>query len=373
MTYWLCQSDEQTDRQSILDLWQRNLPGSSPERYHWFYESGPAAGLLLHAADGRPVGSIGLMRRTLLAGGRVLRAGQAIDLNVDGDHRTVGPALQLARAATAAIARGELSLIYGFPNRRSEAVFRRLGYRVLGEIERWVRPLSGRALIQRSPWPRLLGGAAGLVDPILWLHDLWLRGARLGARARPRGTSVSPVLAATVADDPRHPPLRFEATERFDARFDRFWRRAAAPPAIVGGRTAAYLNWRFGQSPQALHRTLCLVDARGELAAYLVYSRRAGAVSIGDFLYAQAADFDLLLAEFLRRMRRERADTVSATYLGHPAIGQALARFGFWRRPSPGKAVIYADPHGGAAPPAGCDLFDPANWHLTRADLDTDE
>jgi hypothetical protein len=369
MTYCVCQPHEQTDRQSILELWQRNLPGSSPKRYRWLYESGPASSLLLHAADGRAVGSIGLMRRTLLAQGRPLPAGQAIDLNVDGDHRTIGPALQLARAATAAITRGELSLIYGFPNRRSEAVFRRLGYRVLGELQRWVRPLSGRAVIQRSPWPRLLRGAAALVDPILWLQDLWLR----GAGGRPGGTGGSPVLVGTAADGLRRRPLRFEATDRFDARFDRFWRRAAAPAAIVGERSAAYLTWRFGQSPAALHRTLCLLDARGELAAYLVYSRRAGAVSISDFLYAQAADFEILLAEFLRQMRHARADTVSATYLGHPAVGQTLARFGFWRRPSPGKAVLYADPNGPAAPPAGCDLFQPANWHLTRADLDTDE
>ena len=69
-------------------------------------------------------------------------------------------------------------------------------------------------------------------------------------------------------------------------------------------------------------------------------------------------------------MRRERARAVTAVYLGDDAVGRTLRRFGFWKRPSPWKALVCADRQQFAAEMAR--LADPENWYLTRADLDTD-
>ena len=210
MTYTVCETDSAEDRR--VPVWisgGETCPGTSPARYAWLYEAGPASALLLHSGNDQVVGSTGLMRRNLCVFGEMLPAGQAIDLNVDHDHRTIGPALELQRAVIDAVSDGELGLVYGFPNRRSEAVLRRVGYQVLGEVDRWLKPLSCRAAIRRF-CPRLLSQAvAPLVDPLL----------RLGSRE-------------TFCRRP--PGVRVEQLDDFDPRFDRLWEKATGLFPILG-------------------------------------------------------------------------------------------------------------------------------------------
>ena len=51
--------------------------------------------------------SLAMAASTLV--GALLPAGQAIDLNVDQEHRTIGPAVKLQRAVLEAVSRGEAS------------------------------------------------------------------------------------------------------------------------------------------------------------------------------------------------------------------------------------------------------------------------
>src|SRR5260221_2980409 len=100
---YLITPDAPCDRSTILELWGRNLPTAAAGRYAWMYEAGPAQSWLARTADGAVVGSTGLMAREMKFGLTRCRVGQAIDLNVDSDHRTGGPALKLQRAVVAAI------------------------------------------------------------------------------------------------------------------------------------------------------------------------------------------------------------------------------------------------------------------------------
>ena len=88
-----CQSGLKSDRDCILDLWRRNLPDASTERYTWLYDEGPARSWLVRSAEGAAVGAIGLMPRRMRFFGQTTPVGQAIDLNVDKEHRALGPAL----------------------------------------------------------------------------------------------------------------------------------------------------------------------------------------------------------------------------------------------------------------------------------------
>ncbi len=343
MSYTISPSDAASARQAILDLWQRNLPEASAGRYPWLYETGLATGFLLRSAQGGAVGAAGLMRRNFHAFGRPLKAGQAIDLNVDQEHRTIGPALGLQRAVLAAVASGEIDLAYSFPNRQSEPVLRRTGYRPLGDLQRWVKVLSCRAVFDRWGWPRWLArGAARLLDPILprkW-SEVFYR--------RPPGIGLIRV-------------------ESFDARFDRLWQSATRQFPILGERSSAYLNWRFSQCPDQQYRAMGLTDPSGELLGYVVYGRRGETVYVADLLVADARYLDPLLAEFLQLARREKAEVVVVLYIGNPAVCKALARFGFRQRPSGRKAMVYEK-----GDRTHFAVLQPDDWHLTGADIDTD-
>ena len=345
MSYTICQTDALSAREAIVDLWRRNLPEALADRYTWLYETGPATGFLLRSEPGLAVGAAGLMRREFHAFGEPLTAGQAIDLNVDREHRTIGPALALQRAVLKAVESRDIDLAYGFPNRQSEAVLRYAGYRALGELQRWVKPLTCRVAFDRWGWPRWLARSlAILADPIL------------------RGIVTKNFYR-------RRRDIRVEQVDSFDARFDRLWQSARGQWPILGERTSAYLNWRFCRCPDLCYRALCLTGPSGDLLAYVVHGRRGGTVHVADLLFADETYLDPLLTELMRLVRREKAQTLVVLHLGNPAVGQALTRFGFWQRPSGRKAMVYLgrDGEGDTSP-----FANPQNWHLTGADIDTD-
>ena len=346
MSYTISQPDLQRDQACLLDLWQRNLPEASRSRYGWLYETGRATGWLLNCREESAVGSTGLMARTFNAFGEVLEAGQAIDLNVDKAHRTMGPALGLQRAVTATVKRRQFGLVYAFPSAQSESVLRRAGYKVLGGVERWYKPLRCDEVFKDRLRHRLAGKVASTV--------------------------VGSALRVSFPEKLRRRPtdLDVHVTDHFDARFDLLWQAAAGRFPIVGERTSDYLNWRFRRCPNARYRVFCLTGARRELLAYVVYARHEDTVHVNDLFFAEVDNLNYLLAEFLRLMRRQGAKAVVTVYQGSETVSQTLRRFGFWKRPSEWRTMLYVDrewfgPHADA-------VFDPENWHLTRADVDTD-
>src|SRR5262249_28885102 len=94
---------------------------------------------LLLAGD-QVVGTAGLGLRRLFLDGVTAQVGLASDFAVDPEHRSVQPALQLQKAVLACLG-DDLPLIYGLPNRKSSAVFRRLGYQEVGTLRRFVKVL----------------------------------------------------------------------------------------------------------------------------------------------------------------------------------------------------------------------------------------
>lgn len=346
MEYEVCPAQARSDRDTILDLWRRNLPGADEGRFHWLYERGPARVLILRDAQGEAVGSAGMMARTFSAFGRALEGAQAVDLNVDRRHRTIGPALALQKAVIAAAKEDSLAVVYGLPNPQSEPVLRRAGYREIGPFSRWVKPLSVRKMLETARPKWLVGPAVAGVDALLQLASAE------GLDRLPGG-------------------LRVERLAWFDRRVDGLFRKASQRVPIIGQRTAEYLAWRFGASPGAKHHALGLVDTTDRLLAYVVYRRRRGVVCLNDFLAVESHALEVLLTELLRRQRRRAAQAAVANYLGRAEVSAVFRRLGFWRRVLPWKAVLYADPrHCG---PDFEPWWQPDNWHLTRADLDTDE
>ncbi len=372
MSYTIVHPDAQGARDAILELWRRNFPEVPAQRYAWLYEAGPASSFVLRSGQGDAVGAAGLMRRDFRAFGKTVRAGQAIDLNVNQEHRTVGPALSLQRSVLAAVASGEIDLAYGFPNRQSEAVLRHAGYRTLGDLDRWVKPLSCRVAFDRWAWPRPLGRSlAAILDPILrGGHDL-----ASGVRNLFRPAFLPDVSTHFRRSSPT--PFAVQEVHTFDARFDRLWEAAAPQWPILGERTSDYLTWRFSRCPEWRHRAMCLSGSGGELLGYVIYARRGDVVYVADLLVADLRHLEPLLAALVRLMRRQRAKMVVVLYFGRAEVGRALTRLGFWKRPSGRKVMLSVGEKlrmdAVASASAGqTSLCDPANWHLTGADIDTD-
>lgn len=347
MNYVVSEPGVAGERDAIVALWNRNLPMATAERYRWLYETGPSVSWLATTDAGQTVGATGLMRRTMKLGDRICRVGQAIDLNVDHEHRTIGPALKLQRALTGSLAKQDMPLVYAIPSPQADGVMRRIGYKLLGTVDRWTKPLRSEYKLRNYVKFALPAKAAGFVVD---------RALKWGSAERLHRTP---------------PGCRVEIVERFDARFDDLWQAASREFSIIGERNAAYLNWRYEECPDALYRAFCLVDKTNRLLGYLVfYVDAQGFAWISDLLFADPAVLDALLAEFVRYQRSQPVKAIHFTYFGTRIVTDCMQRFGFLKRHSDRRLYAYLAQGGADSDQAA--ILNRENWFLTKADSDTD-
>jgi hypothetical protein len=302
------------DREDVLAIWHGNLGQDArmQAKYDWFYAccpfGEPLLCLLRHLPDGERVGAAAAGPRRMLWQGRAIDAGVLVDLAVAGAHRSLGPALMLQGALAEAGCR-RFGVLYGFPNPKAAAVFKRAGYARLGEIVRHARVLRHARYVARR-LPRLLAPLAGAaLDARAWFRDAWRR----------RGTAR---LDASWAD-------------RADARFDALWARSDHGDALVAVRNAAFAGWRFDASPLASTRYLLLSDPLDRsLHAWFACQAEDGVLHVRDFWSDDAAAGvrETHVNALLRAARRDGHVAVSVEYAGAEAKLAGWHAAGFTER-----------------------------------------
>ncbi len=189
--------------------------------------------------------------------GREIRAGVLVDLAVLPEHRSLGPALILQQGLIEA-GSSKLDLLYGFPNPKAAAVFKRIGYERLTEIVRHVRVLR-HAQYLKQHMPGWLAQPMGLaVDWACAARDLMRRA--FGSR-----------LEAHWAD-------------AADTRMDALWAASRKGNGLVATRDFQHARWRFDASPMASTRYLLLTRGReASLCAWFAVQVEAETLHVRDF------------------------------------------------------------------------------------------
>jgi hypothetical protein len=342
--YTIIKADLDQDREEILKLWRRNLLPYSEARYAWVYASpsGPRSeGWLAKTSSGEVVGFTGLLYRKMKIGDRHFEVGHAVDLVVDPPHRAFGPILGLQRTMIQSIRQRTIPFIYGFPDRRLERIFKRIGYQYLGESERWTKPLRSEDWVKKY--------------------------VSFTSVAKISGRLIDAVLRWNVKDRSYTKPDRgqFEANPEFDERFDDLFLRGAAQYEIVGERTAAHLKWRFEHPQHVPYRTLALSSSSGRLHGYIVFFCQKGVARIVD-LFAEPFDWlDSLLGELIFRMRREAIFSISCSYMGSAWFSSLLMEWGFHRRAVGAVMMVLPNDNFPVV-----HLFDRGRWFVTECDRD---
>lgn len=339
-------------REALARLWAENMTDERiasviPHRMCWLYEPGPdgpvTTMLALHAESGEVVGCGSFFPRSIWVDGCRVRAGVLCDFAVKRAHRIAGAALAIQRALVEAGHAAGLELLYGYPNEKAIMVFKRIGYRVVGETTNWVKPLrSGYKLREINRWA---GPVAALpIDLSLRAIDL-VRSARSGLH------------------------VRGEIIPFADGRADALWERARAGYRVVGEKSSAYLDWRYGRFITMEHRMFGIIP-RGEkrLAGYAVYAVKDGKAFVRDLVAEQLeTSAGALLLALAGHLRRQRIDKVSLCYLGSPVFVERLRWAGFVPRPEKRKLVIYLERLGESL---RARVLDPTSWFMLDGELD---
>lgn len=337
--YTVHEADVERDRELILGLWRGNLGDEArmARKYDWFYRQCPYGApltlLLRHEESGAWVGVASAGPRQLLLGGREVLAGVLVDLTVLPAHRSLWPALSLQMALMEAGAK-RFELLYGFPNPKAAAVFKRVGYVPLCKLVRHARVLRYGDYARRRV-PALLAAAAG---GVLDTFD------RLRLRMRAGG-------------------LRAQWQDRADASLAALWSPTHAGDGPVSVRDLAFLTWRFDESPLVEVRYLVVRDAAGGVLAWFACESRGSVLYVHDFWsrYGVAGPSSAEVATLLRSARAAGHASVSVE-LGAAAAGGGWHPEGFAAREA---RPVFWRPSG-----ASLEAVRPEQLWLTAADED---
>ncbi|WP_426661599.1 hypothetical protein [Rhodanobacter aciditrophus] len=258
------------DRGTVIGIWRGHIGWQDQlERmYDVFYLDcpfgRPLLRLLRHRPSGEIVGTIGAGPRPMLWQGRALQAAVVSHFAVLPTHRSLKPALGLARSMAAASLE-HFEFAYGLTNAQGGAVCRRAGFGVPAQLLRHVKLLR-----YGSYAPRVLPGPLGRAGGAL-LDGAVAVGRGLRALGRRSGLHV----VWTDAVDPRMPAL---------------WERSGHGDGLSTMRTGAMLEWRFLGLPAVRRRFLLVAPAPGApLLAWFVCEtnvRAPGFMTVTDAWFA---------------------------------------------------------------------------------------
>lgn len=330
------------DEEAVLSVWRGNLGRESQlaAKYEWFYRrcpfGVPLVWLLGHAGSNGAVGVAAAGPRRMLCAGRPLSAGLLVDLAVSPAHRSLLPAMALQKALMGdGLAR--FAVLYGFPNSKAEALFKRVGYRQATTLVRYVRVLRTSGYFA-AQLPRGASRIAGVIVDACLRLALWMRGA---------------------------PHDRCDWQDQPWTSIDAVWRAGPRPEGLMTIRDAQFVRWRLAEAPHATTRFFVAMDRRsGEPVAWAGCEIVDGVMHVRDGWSTDAMGRRMaaLLDSLAGRARAAGCASMSLEFQGDRAAIAAIRRAGFVARTS---RPVYA-----IAPADSPVTRDSPGWHLTSADED---
>lgn len=325
MSYSIIKADPDKNKADIIEIWKMNSQKVITDRYDWIYKNCPGgktqAWLVKDDKTGEFVGVTALFPVKIYIRGSIKNAAIAGDLFMNKNHRIAGPAIMLQREVVSSLKDNKLDLIYSFPNKASEPILKRIGYKVLGDKIRLVKILRTENYLSRLPAGEILAPVIGPIFNIIF---------RLRSFEIRKKTSKM---------------YRTESVKNFDERFNELWDRVHNRVSGKSERSKTMLEWKYLKSPynrESKHYIFTLINTQQEnLAGYIIYRKMGNTIEIRDVLYDLHQDFVTLFSAFLKNIRRLKPDTVSMMLMdsGHDFI-QNMKKIGFHARKEKEKVLI---------------------------------
>jgi hypothetical protein len=285
---------------------------TSADTFAWKYDRNPDG--LACDAGGRIVGGYSHVPRRFLRDGEPVVLMQASDAMTEPGWRGKGIFTGLDEGVCSTSGARGVPLAWAYSGRLSLKGFLRNGWRRIGHA-----PLYRRSYRARRSLSRLgrIGPLAALAAPLLDVLG--------GARDRRR-------LPGRLAEE-------LVRLSRFDGGVDALFSRCAPTRGLVGVRSAAWLNWRYVDTPS--RRQECFGVLRdGRLAGYVVAECVDGNAFLVEHLAEDEDARATLLLAFTALGRARGMEEASALLFAHDAAVPHLLRIG-WR--APGKRRAFRD------------------------------
>lgn len=334
------------DQKAIICILMRNLPQISEKRFQWLYLENPVSPatclLVQNDRSKEIVGCASLFPRMMKVKGKEMLAGIAGDFAINKEMRGyLGIRLQRELIA---YSKREFDFLYGFPNKLSESVQLKSGYKNVGKITRIAKLLKANQKLKGKYNPFI----AKIVSPPI-NHFL----KHFSPERKMKGETK----------------FREEYPSFFDHRFDELWERVCGKFQIIGCRNSNYLNWKYTQNPGIKYKTFSLTDnEKRNILGYVVYYIQDKICFIVDLLSIRGPEiWDSLLGHFLLYLRKiKKANSVSSIFLGKQKTLKDFRNFRFYERAEEHSFIVYFDRSSSLSQ----EFIDPEKWYIFEGDRD---
>ncbi|HKE02103.1 MAG TPA: GNAT family N-acetyltransferase [Planctomycetota bacterium] len=346
MDAWRSREPRESDRSELVRVFNAAFRRDDPSSVlGWRYDRNPHGRALTRIAvdeADRLVGAYSFAPRRFVVEGRSVAVLQASDAMVFPEWQRRGIFARLDEELSAEAASAGFPFAFAFCGRRSRKTFLANGWRPIAPYRTWTRVL--RAARPAFEARRSDGRLRRALVPL----------EALSARAADRGIR--------------------RALEGFDDRpVDRFGDEVARFPApaqrIFGERDAAWLNWRYLETPRRAHRPFRLLR-RGEVVGFYDVECAGGRGWLLDARGADDACARAALAAAVERLRALGAAAIQTTVVEGSYLDGRVADLGFRpprdREPLP---FIVRVLHAGAASDAALDA---SSWYVLDGDRDAE-
>lgn len=363
----------ESHEKTLTSLWAENLsdPGiraAKDRRVAWLYRenpAGPSRTFLVddHGKDGL-VGCASAYPREVHVGLHRVVAGVLSDFAVKRAHRVGGAAVVVQRAIANASKDAGTAMLFGYPNKASSPIFKRLGYKVVAEASDYLKPLRAGAYLERVLGPQIQKRAPAIAP--------WVEANAMGPMVSVGGVlaDLGMGIAERLARYGLGFDLVFEDSARVDSRFDDLWERGRGQTAIELPRTAAYLNWRYADFTTAKYRFFSAASRKtGKVHGYVAYTQNGDWINVADlFVDDPHVVLDPLLAAFSTAMRSEGHKAICIGHVGRDDLPKRLKLHGFF--PKPNGRFLVAQALEGAPKELAALCTEAQSWSIFDGDLD---
>lgn len=265
----------------IIRLWNDCLPGTPPQRLEWLNKGNPAGPTLWFLAldmtrgGNRLIGTSTIMPKNFTINNKKVGAGILGDVMVAKEYRGRNLGIRIQKKILNEMFNLGFNFLYVVPNKNSENIFRKLGFKELSSLRTLVRPV------------RLDHFMTKFTIMPLWENFFRFIEKVMNSLCRNIHFSRSNIM--------------LESTPDFDVSFETKSLKCNRNQGhIIAEKSEKYLSWRFKKNPAFKFKIiLCKEPDQGNLLAYCIYTISNNKLWIYDIVLSQDRNIGLLLNKSL--------------------------------------------------------------------------
>lgn len=314
MKYYVKKASLKRDKNSIIEFWNSNRDHKLDEKFDWIYTKNPdgyaIVFLLKEEQTDKTCGIATVFPRFLSCNEKKINAAFNGDLFIEKKHRTLFPAILLLKSILKDKTISEYDLICSFPNRHADILFKRLKYKKVGDLTRYVRVIKTKKHLSQ----RFNNFVALLLSPLLDL-SLYLK---YDLKA----------IACSKKD------YIIENSYSADNCGERIFKENIVDDHIYGLRQNSYMRWKFYDNPIREHKFLSVSrNNEPENQGYIVYAQIENGYEIRDISFPKSErTLKILVHEFIKRARKGKAEVIEFSCAANSEIKSILNKFGIVER-----------------------------------------